>query len=216
VPGGPRAREEGEGEAAPEFEVDVRVSRTGEMRTIAGHEAKQAIVRISVYPKGSSLQQSGGLGIVSDQWLAPDVPELREIQEFDLRYAKRMAELYGFDAGTMKASADQMAALVASYPNLASALQKLKEEGSKLEGTPLLSTLSINLVRSAEQVAQAEKQDSEITGVSGFLAKKLMKKASGDPTKPTQPILTTTVETLRIVPGATDADVALPAEYKQK
>jgi len=122
-------KEEKEGEPAPEFEVDVRVSRTGEKRAIAGHEAAQTIMRISVYPKVSSLMESGGMAIVSDQWLAPDVPELKEIQEFDVRYAKRIAELYGFDAGTMKATADQMAALVTRYPSLASALQKMKEEG---------------------------------------------------------------------------------------
>lgn len=205
-----------EGEAAPEFEVDVRVSRTGEKRTIAGHEAAQAITRISIYPKGSSLQQSGGMGIVNEQWLAPDVPELKEIADFNLRYAKKMADVFGFDAARMKTSAEQMAAVLAAHPGLVQALEKMKAEGAKLEGTPLMTIFSINVIRSAEEVAKAEKSDQEVTGVSGFLAKKLMKKAAGDPTQQKQALVTSTIEMLKIAPDATGADVALPAGYKQK
>ena len=205
-----------EGEAAPEFEVDVRVSRTGERRTIAGHEAAQAITRISIYPKGSTMMQSGGMAIVNDQWLAPDVPELAEIADFNLRYAQKMADVFGFDAARMKASAEQMASLLAAHPGLVQALEKMKAEGAKLEGTPLMTTLSINVIRSAQEVAKAEKSDQEITGVSGFLAKKLMKKAAGDPTQPKQALMTSTIEMLKITAEATAADVALPAGYKQK
>jgi hypothetical protein len=205
-----------EGEPAPEFDVDVRVSRTGEKRTIAGHEAAQWITRVSVYPKGSSLQQSGGMAIVNEQWLAKDVPELQEIRDFDVRYGKKMAELYGFDAASVRASADQMASLVAMYPGLVKALERMKVEGDKMEGTPLLSIFSLDLVRSAQQVAQAEKQDQQVTGISGFLAKKLMKKATGDPTQPKQALVSTTVEMLKITPEAGAADVAMPAGYTQK
>ena len=204
-----------EGEV-PELEFDVRTSRTGEKRTIAGHEAAQWIMRISVYPKGSNMMQSGGLGIVNEAWLVPEVPELKEIADFELRYAQKMAEVFGFDPGRMKASAEQMAQMMAAHPGLVQAVKKMREEMAKLEGTPLATVLSINLIRSAEQVAKAEKSDSQIGGVSGFLAKKLMKKASGDPTNPKQALMTSTIETLRIATDVTAADVALPAGYRQK
>jgi hypothetical protein len=204
-----------EGEV-PELEVDVRVSRTGEKRTIAGHEAAQWIMRLSVYPKGSNMMQSGGLGIVDELWLAPDVPELRELADFDRRYGQKMAEVLGFDPGRMKASAEQMVRMAAAHPGLVLAMQRMREEMAKLEGTPLATILSINVVRSAQQVAQAEKSDSQVTGISGFLAKKLMKKAAGDPTDPKQSLMTSTVETLQIATDVTPADVALPAGYRQK
>jgi hypothetical protein len=204
-----------EGEV-PELEFDVRTSRTGEKRTIAGHEAAQWIMRISVYPKGSNMMQSGGLGIVNEAWLAPEVPELKEIAAFDLRYAQKMAEVFGFDPGRMKATAEQMAQMMAAHPGLVQAIQKMREESAKLEGTPLATILSINLIRSAEQVAKAEKSDSEVSGVSGFLAKKLMKKASGDSTNPKQALMTSTIETLKIATDVTPADVALPTGYRPK
>jgi hypothetical protein len=144
------------------------------------------------------------------------VPELKEIADFNQRYALKMAEVFGFDAARTRETAERMSSLLASYPGLVKALEKMKAEGAKLEGTPLMTTFSINMIRSAEEVAKAEKGDSEITGVSGFLAKKLMKKAAGDPTQPKQALMTTTVEMLKIVPEATAADVALPAGYRPK
>lgn len=204
-----------EGEV-PELEFDVRTSRTGEKRTIAGREAAQWIMRVSVYPKGSNMMQSGGLGIVNELWVAPEVPELRELADFDLRYAKKMAEVFGFDPGRMKASAEQMAQMMAAHPGLVQAIQKMREETAKIEGTPLSTILAVNLIRSAEQVAKAEKGDSQITGVSGFLARKLMKKAAGDPTDPKQALMTSTIETLKLSTEVTPADVALPAGYKAK
>jgi hypothetical protein len=96
------------------------------------------------------------------------------------------------------------------------AIQKMREETAKIEGTTLATTLAVNLIRSAQQVAQAEKSDSQITGVSGFLAKKLMKKAAGDPTDPKQSLMTSTIETLKLSTEVTPADVALPAGYRPK
>jgi hypothetical protein len=208
--------EKAEGAEQPEFEIDFDVRRTGQKRTIVGHEAVQTITRITIRQKGKSLQQAGGMVLLNDQWLAPEVAELREIEDFDRRYALKMAELYGFDAGAMKATGDQMASLVAAYPGLTQALEKMKTEGAQLEGTPLLATFSVNAIRSAAEVAKAEKDDQEITGVSGFLAKKLMKKAAGDPTEPRQILLSTTSEMLKITPDATAADVAMPAGYSPK
>jgi len=43
-----------------------------------------------------------------------------------------------------------------------------------------------------------------------------MKKAAGDPTQQKQALMTTTVETLKIAPGAAEADVALPTGFQQK
>ena len=58
--------------------------------------------------------------------------------------------------------------------------------------------------------------DSQVTGISGFLAKKMMQKAAGDPTDPKQSLMTSTIETLKIATDVTPADVALPAGYRPK
>ena len=99
------------------------------------------------------------MAIVNEQWLAPDVPELEEIADFNLRYAQKMAELFGFDAARMKASAEQMAALVATYPGLVQALEKMKAEWREASRARRSRPSSAStVIRSAQEVAKAEKQ----------------------------------------------------------
>ena len=202
---------------APEFEVDFEVARTAEKREIAGHEARLVILRATVHEKGRSLQQAGGLLFRSDLWLAPKLAELDELQAWHLRYAQKMAELYGVASGA--APVPQMATLLAMYPSAQAALQKLRAETEKvdLEGTALSTTLTLTAFKTAEQVAAAEKDAQKAdTGIGGFLAKQVFKKAAGDPADPRTMLFTSAHELLRVTPDATAADVALPAGFKPR
>ena len=78
----------------------------------------------------------------------------------------------------------------------------------------MADTLTITAWRSARQVAEAEKQDSKPGGLSGLLAKKLMKQGSA--TDPRSMLMTSTREFVKLAPNATPADVALPAGFKPK
>jgi hypothetical protein len=203
--------------AAPvtEMEVDVETSATGQKRAIAGNEARQVTMKAWVHEKGKKIQQSGGLLVTTDTWLGPKIDALGEVAEFDRRYGLKMAEIMGFTAPAAAASAGQMAALVATYPGLVTAMEKIRAESNKvdMEGTPLASGLTVTLWKSAAQVAEAQKQ-SEGTGggLSGLLAKKLMKQ--GDPSDPRTEVFASSSEMLKIAPDATAADVALPAGYR--
>ena len=170
-----------------------------------------------VHEKGKKIQQSGGLLVTTDAWLGPKIDALGEVAEFDRRYALQMAEIMGFTAPAAAASAGQMASLVAMYPGLLKAMEKIEAESKNvdMEGTPLANGLTITLWKSAAQVAEAQKQSDDMGGgLSGLLAKKLIKK--GDPSDPRTEVLTSTSELLKIAPDATAADVALPAGYKLK
>jgi hypothetical protein len=63
-------------------------------------------------------------------------------------------------------------------------------------------------------VAQSEKEDSQPTGLGGFLAKKMMKK--GNPSDPRTNLMTSTTELLKITPDAGASDVTLPSGFKPK
>jgi hypothetical protein len=211
------AKKEGQEQApAMEFEVDIEMNETGQKRTIAGYEARQVTMKAWVHEKGRKIQQSGGLLVTTDTWVGPKIEALEEIDGFDRRYALKMAELYGFAGASPAASVQQMTAMVAMYPGLVTAMEKLKAESEKinLEGTPVADTLTITAWKSARQVAEAEKQDSKPGGLSGLLAKKLMKQ--GNPTDPRTMLMTSTTELIRLAADATAADVALPAGFKPK
>jgi hypothetical protein len=202
---------------ATEMEVDIELNETGQKKAIAGHEARQVNLKAWVHEKGKKIQQSGGLLVTTDTWLGPKIDALGEVAEFDRRYGLKMAEIMGFTAPTAAASAGQMAALVAMYPGLLNAMEKIQAESKKvdIQGTPLASGLTVTLWKSAAQVAEAQKQSEGMSGgLSGLLAKKLMKQ--GDPSDPSTEVLASSSEMLKIAPDATAADVALPADYKLK
>jgi hypothetical protein len=207
------AREEGQpAEPGKEVEVDFDVKDTGERRDIAGHNTRQVVVTITVREKGRTLEQSGGLVLTSDMWLAPPIASMREVQDFNLRYARKL-DLTGETA----TSAQQFAAAMAMYPGLQAGMARLQAEGSKLEGTPLESTMQVEAVKSPEQMAQAERDDSGGGGssVGGMLARKMMRKKQ-DPASPRSTIMTINHQVLNISSSVSAADLEIPAGFKER
>ena len=194
-----------------EVEVDFDVKNTGATKAINGFNTKQSIVTITVREKGKTLEQSGGMVLTSDMWLAPDQPALKEVADFDRRYAEK---LYG---GLVGVSADQLAAAMALYPMLRQALDRMNAEGSKVEGTAIQTTLTFDAVKSAEQQSTEAKQEAKPTasigGMLGGLAKRVRK--NDDEAKPRATFLTSTVEVLKLSPTVDAAEVAIPAGFKE-
>jgi hypothetical protein len=203
---------------AKEMEVDISVKSTGQTRTINGFDTREMIVIVTVREKGQTLEQSGGLVLTADSWLAQTVPALKEIASFDARYA---AKLQGPMAGV---SAEQMAAALAMYPGLKEALTKYQGQG--VDGTPISTTVTIESVRSAEQAQQAaapekSEQPTSVGGMLGGLGKRLAKKPAApqgdqktDGSRTT--FMTTNHEVLKISTSVAAADVALPPGFKQR
>jgi hypothetical protein len=201
-------------------EIDFDVKNTGQKKTINGFDAHEVVMTIAVREKGKTLDESGGLVLTADSWLAvPKIAALKEVTDFDVRYAQK---LYGpMIAG---ASAEQMAAAAALYPMMAPALARMRTEGGKLDGTPVMTVLTFDAVKSAEQVAADQKQHegdnkASPTGgigglVNGLARRAAQKKMEGDP-KPRATIMTGTTEVLKVVTDVTPADVAVPAGFKE-
>jgi hypothetical protein len=204
-------------EAAKEFEVEFQASPTAEKRQIAGHEAKLVILRVTLHEKGKSVQQAGGLLFRNDLWMGPRLAELDELAAWNQRYAQKMAEVYGVAAPTD--AVQQMAKLYTQYPGAQKAMERMRAELDKvnLEGTPLATVLTVTAIRSAEQMAAAEKESmNPAGGLTGFLAKQAYKKAAGDPSDPRAMLLTSSRELTKVSQDATPSDVALPAGFKLK
>jgi hypothetical protein len=207
-------------EKEKEMEIDVDVKNTGAKKTINGFDTREMIVTITVREKGKTIEQSGGLIMTTDSWLAPKIAAMKEISDFDVRYAQK---LYGsMIAGV---SAEQMAAAMAMYPMLKQALGRMTTEGNKIDGTPIQTTATLDAVKSAEQIAEeakaAEKDKPSaaggVGGLMGGFAKKIAAKKMGgdDANKPRATFLTINNEVLKVVTDVTAADVAVPAGFKE-
>lgn len=202
------------------MEIDLDVRKTGQARTINGFATNQVIVTVTVREKGKTLDQSGGLQIITDMWMAPQMPAMKEITDFQMQYAQK---LYGpMIAG---ASPQDMAAAAALYPMLKPALERMSAERSNVQGTAILTTVKVEGVKSAEQFAQEQKQREESSkpsvsgGVGGLLGglgrRAVQQKVQGD-LQPRSTVMTTTSEVLKIVTDVAAADVDIPAGFKQQ
>ena len=176
---------------------------------------------ITVREKGKTIDESGGLILTSDMWLAPRIAAMKEVADFDRRYYEK---LYGpMVAG---ASPEQMAAALAMYPMLKPAIGRMSTEGAKLDGTAIQTTTTVDSVKSAEQMADEKKQqDSDkpnasggVGGLMGGFAKKLaQKKMQGDAdAKPRSTFMTMNTEVLKVTTDVAAADVGVPAGFQQK
>jgi hypothetical protein len=126
---------------AKEMEVDFDLKNTGVSKTINGFDTKQTVMTITVREKGKTLDQSGGLVMTTDLWLAPSAPSTKDLAEFDAKYAQK---LYG--PTVSGASAQDMAMAMAMYPQMKPALDKMRAEGTKIEGTAILTDMRMESV----------------------------------------------------------------------
>jgi hypothetical protein len=200
-----------------QVEIDFSIKNTGEKKAINGFNTSESIMTIVVREKGKTLEQSGGMVLTSDMWLAPKIAAMKEVADFDMRYAQK---LYGAMTGM---SAEQTAAAMAMYPMMKDAMARMSAEGAKLEGTPIQTITTMDAVKSAEQLAQEAKtaDDSSSSsggGISGRLGGMLAKKMApkkDDANKPRATVMTMNHEVLKVATDVAPADVAVPAGFKE-
>jgi hypothetical protein len=211
-------------EKPPEYEIDVVTKSTGAARALNGFDTKQVITTITVRQKGKTVEQGGGLVLTSDSWVTPSIDAMKEVADFQLRYMKKLESPV---VGAM--SAEQVAAVFAMYPMLKEAMGRVRTEGEKIEGTPILTSITGESVQDPAQAqARAEQESKEaapptsVGGLGGMLARKMMKKkaedtaaaSGGAPGRAT--VMTMVSETLSVSNEVAAGDVAVPAGFKSR
>jgi len=204
---------------AKEFEVDFDMKNTGVSKTINGFNTKQTVVTITVREKGKTLNDAGGMVMTTDLWNAPDAPSTRDLIEFDMKYAQK---LYG--PMVVGASAQDMAMAMAMYPQIKPALDKMRAEGTTVEGTAILTDIKMEAVPpgTANQTAEAvpaveEPKKKGFGGMLGGLKKMAEQSQNNENSKPQRAIImTTTVELLKLTTDVEAAAVAMPAGFTEK
>jgi hypothetical protein len=193
---------------AKELEFDYDVKETGQKKQIAGYDTHEAVITVTVREKGKTLEEGGGMVMTTNSWLGPEIPEMKELTDFDIRYAKQLA---GPEA---VAQMQQLAVALATFPMMKNAITKMQQEGSKLQGSPLETTTVFESVKSKEQMAQTQQQQQSAgSGLSGMLARKMMKK---EEPKARSTIVTLHNEYLEIAKSVDASDLAVPGDFKEK
>jgi hypothetical protein len=219
-------------EKQPQFDVDFDLKETGQKRNIAGLDTREVLMTVIVREKGKKLEESGGMVLTSSSWLASDAGPLKESAAFDIRYAQQLH-------GPMMMDAQQMQAALQMYPMLKDAMDRMQKENVNMNGTPVLTVLRAEAAAPPEQANNSnansnqkpqvqEENPASVGGLGGMLARRMMKRkqekekeeaatAAAAPSAPGRAtIFTMTNEVLKVTPAVTDADVAIPAGFKQK
>ena len=172
---------------------------------------------IAIREKGRTLEENGGLLLTSDMWMGAKIAAMNEVAAFDARYAKQLA-----GPMVVGASPEEMAAALALYPGMRDALARMRAENVNLDGTPILTTVTVDAVKSAEQLAQEKKQSEQSTSgssgggvgglIGGFARRATAKK---EEPKPRATFMTMTNETMKVSTDVAAADTAIPAGFKE-
>ena len=198
-------------DAGKQIEFDVDAKETGERKNIAGQDAKQVIVTVAMREKGKTLEESGGMVMTNDMWLAPKVDAMNELYAFYMKYFKAVFE------GTFTGLDAQQANMASAFlPGFAQLAEKMAAETNKLQGTAVMTTMTIEGVKSAEQMKAApQQQPSGGGGLSGAIAGRFTRGRGGPPQQRTK-AFTSTHELLSVANTVADADLAIPAGFKEK
>jgi hypothetical protein len=205
-----------------EMEIDFSLKESGQTRNINGFDCREVVMTVTAREKGKTLEQGGGMVMTSNIWLGPKIPAMKEIADFDQRYQKALQGPLGIESG----GAEQMAAALAMYPAMKDMIGKMQMEQVNMDGTPVLTVATMEMVRSQEQIAQEQEEPKEekpnitsLGGLGGFLGKK----ALGKKQQPTQAqpanrasVMTMNHELLRVSSEVASSDLTVPAGFKEK
>ena len=211
----------------PEYQIDVDIKKTGQQKTINGYNCQEVITTLTIRQKGKKVEDGGGMVMTADSWLGPKIAAMTEQLAFQQKYIQKV---YGPDAAVM---ARDMAQAMAMYLQMKDGMARMQKEAGKLDGTAILTTMTMEGVQTPEQAQARADQEKQGGGGIGGLAGGLggmfgKKKKTEEQPKDAQPaaatggaknrstIMTTTTELLSVESSVAATDVEIPADFKQK
>jgi hypothetical protein len=208
------------GEQKPEFVIDVKISESGQKKSINGFDCREVLMNVTVRPKDKTAQD-GSMTMTESMWLAPKIAAMKELEDFDIRFAKKMLLPFASEM------TQEMGPAMAAYPGLTEAMGKMEIEKVNMNGTAILTEVRAEVAappdssaKSTPPPAQQTKQSSSVPtsigGLLGGLGKKVAPKPSEPDTSKPGTLMSTTNELISVSTTVSTADVSIPAGFKEK
>ncbi len=151
-----------------DMKFDVAVRNTGATREFSGLGAKEAILTLTMQATDQKTGESGNLAMTNDLWMTQEIPGYQEVRDFNLRYAKKLGDVYGSITAPMVASMrSQM------KPGSFEGMGEMAKEVSKLKGIPLYTVMRMGstldgkpLPAASEAPLPAENQEANMPSKS--------------------------------------------------
>jgi hypothetical protein len=153
--------------------------------------------------------------------MGPKVPAMREIVDFDLKFAQK---IYGSAMADMR----QIAMAMAATPAFGKAMKVMAEKGKTLDGTAIRTNMKFETVAGTDPATQQQTAESESrrptsisSAVVGGLFNKMKQRreekkaeAGGNPNR--SELFNSTTELTRAASTASAEDVSIPSGFKQR
>jgi len=124
---------------------DVSAKNTGVTKEINGLTAQEQVVTMQMHVTDPNAPPTEAVNtmtyvVTTDAWIAPDPPEVKEIQDFDMRMGQKL--MAGVDLAALRAQMTSqnpgMAQLFGGKPGSAEAMSQMQKEMAKLKGTRVM------------------------------------------------------------------------------
>ena len=110
----------------------VTVTNTGAKKQVAGLDATESILKMTMEAKDQQSGQTGNMAMTNDMWMAPEIPGYSEVRDFNARMAAKMSTMY---SGSMPSSMSPQ--MLKQQPGMFSGMADMAKEMSKLKGVPV-------------------------------------------------------------------------------
>jgi hypothetical protein len=157
----------------------IDMQETGATKTILNLPTKEVKMKIDMQmeatdPKAQEKAQSMSMTVNSDSWVAPSIPGYGEMKDFYVKLSKELDWL----PGTMGSMAGMN-----MNPQMGPAMEEFRKNAVKLQGMPLLQTMSMGMGAQGQQMqapppqqqdsSQTQNQDSKPTSAKDAITKGL-------------------------------------------
>jgi hypothetical protein len=158
---------------------DVSAKNTGVTKEVNGLTAQEQLITMQMHMTDPDASPTNGVNsmtyvITTDAWIAPDPPEVKEIQDFDLRFGQKL--MAGVDMSAFKAQMAEMsqmghnsgmAQLFGAKPGSAEAMAQMQKEIAKLKGTRVMEVTRMGGSGTGPGVTQNSTQTATATPPAG-------------------------------------------------
>jgi hypothetical protein len=131
--------EQPKSEPAPnttDVKFNVAVRNTGAEKQFSGLDTHESILTLTVQATDKNSGQSGNIAMSNDLWLTPEIPGYQEVRDFQIRYARKLGDVYGSVTAPIVASMRQQ-----MKPGSTQGLGEMAKEVSKLKGVPIYTVM---------------------------------------------------------------------------
>jgi cell pole-organizing protein PopZ len=130
----------------PQLTFKATVKNTGVSKSVAGLDASEEILAMTLEGTDQKTGQNGGMAITNDMWMAPEIPGYEEVREFNRRLAAKVGMMF----------ADAFKPLMANMqPGSGEAMGEMAKEMSKLKGIPVQQIMRMGATANGQPLPAA-------------------------------------------------------------